>query len=196
MWTRNKGATASYMTGPSFDHTYQTQEGMYILLSLLFFVATVSFLYTLDTILTSLFLLVGYYMYTEASGRRKRGDKYRLIGPAIPDNQPYCLQFWFHMRGFHIGALNVYVKTSNGGSSLVWQRKGNHGDSWKIARANIRPRAGRQIVFEGVRGWSFIGDIAIDDIKMTQGYCPPPGTSLRLLYLLRSGKATQIKIYI
>ena len=52
---------------------------------------------------------------------------------------------------------------------MVWQRKGNHGDQWMIARVNIRPRAGRQIVIEGMRGISFLGDIAIDDLKLTQG---------------------------
>lgn len=141
-WSRNKGATASFGTGPSIDKTLETDQG--------------------------------YYIYTEASGRRF-GDKARLLSPTLSDSGPYCMQFWFHMRGYHIGSLNVYVKTANGGSSLIWQRKGNHGDIWKIARVDIRPRPGRQIVLEGVRGWSFIGDIAIDDLKMTKGYCPPPG---------------------
>ena len=54
----------------------------------------------------------GYYIYTEASGRRRFGDKARLIGPVLTDNKPYCLQFWFHMRGYHIGQLNIYVKVS------------------------------------------------------------------------------------
>jgi len=26
-WTRSKGSTASYGTGPSFDHTYGTSQG-------------------------------------------------------------------------------------------------------------------------------------------------------------------------
>jgi len=79
-WSRNKGATTSYGTGPSFDHTLQTPQG--------------------------------YYIYTEASGRRRFGDKARLIGPLLTDNQPYCMQFWFHMRGYHIGQLNIYIKVS------------------------------------------------------------------------------------
>jgi hypothetical protein len=29
-WTRNKGQTDSYNTGPPFDHTYQTGEGYYM----------------------------------------------------------------------------------------------------------------------------------------------------------------------
>lgn len=63
-------------------------------------------------------------------------------------------------------------------------RKGNHGNQWKIAHTNIRPRPGRQIVFEGVRGLSFSGDIAIDDIVLLEGYCPPPGIILIKLYYI------------
>lgn len=33
-----------------------------------------------------------------------------------------------------------------------------------------------QVVFEGVRGRSVSGDIAIDDIQIHDGTCPPPGT--------------------
>ena len=32
----------------------------------------------------------------------------------------------------------------------------------------------KQVVFEGVRGTSYQGDIAIDDIVMKNGVCPPP----------------------
>lgn len=31
-----------------------------------------------------------------------------------------------------------------------------------------------QIVFEGVKGPSYYGDISIDDIEMKVGLCPPP----------------------
>ena len=33
----------------------------------------------------------------------------------------------------------------------------------------------RQVVFEGVRGQSALGDVAIDDILIRDGSCPPPG---------------------
>lgn len=75
-------------------------------------------------------------------------------------------------------------KTPNGGNSLIWRRSGNHSMQWKIARVNIRPRSGRQIVFEGVRGLSFLGDIAIDDVKITKGYCAPAGLEIYSLVFL------------
>ncbi|XP_047128245.1 MAM and LDL-receptor class A domain-containing protein 1 isoform X1 [Hydra vulgaris] len=142
-WTRNKGETSSDNTGPSFDHTLQTDQG--------------------------------YYIYTEVSGTRKLGDRARLVSPVIPDKNPRCLEFWFHMRGWHIGQLNIYIQTPNGGNNLIWRREGNHGDTWKVANAPIRPQNGRQIVIEGVRGMGYAGDIAVDDVKIIDGYCPPPG---------------------
>ena len=32
-----------------------------------------------------------------------------------------------------------------------------------------------KVVFEGVKGGSYTGDIAIDDVKIMSGSCPPPG---------------------
>jgi hypothetical protein len=32
------------------------------------------------------------------------------------------------------------------------------------------------VVFEGVRGSNYYGDIAIDDVSMTNGPCPPPAS--------------------
>lgn len=59
--------------------------------------------------------------------------------------------------------------------SIIWSRSGNHGATWKIARVSVSAGSGRQVTFEGVTGSGFAGDIAIDDIKMIPGNCPPPG---------------------
>ena len=70
-----------------------------------------------------------------------------------------------------------FFKSTGVGSvrSIIWSQSGNHGGSWKIARVTVSAGAGRQVTFEGVRGRGFSGDIAIDDIKMIPGNCPPPG---------------------
>ena len=59
---------------------------------------------------------------------------------------------------------------------LKWQRSGTQGDEWKrglvpLSTASTRSR----IVFEAVRGVSYSGDIAIDDVSILSGACPPPG---------------------
>lgn len=55
----------------------------------------------------------GYYMYTEASRPRVQGDKARLLsplfnvtsvrGPKGSGRVPYCVSFYYHMKGKHIG---------------------------------------------------------------------------------------------
>ena len=50
-------------------------------------------------------------MYAEASNRKK-GDVARLIGSIIPDSDPHCLQFWYHMYGANIGEMSAYVQVN------------------------------------------------------------------------------------
>ena len=49
-------------------------------------------------------------MYIEASSPRRSGDKARLLSPRYTDRQDMCVQFYYHMYGSGIGALNVYAK--------------------------------------------------------------------------------------
>lgn len=49
-------------------------------------------------------------MYIEASAPRKTGDNAVLLSPSFAGStQPRCLNFWYHMYGADIGAINVYV---------------------------------------------------------------------------------------
>lgn len=59
------------------------------------------------------FFFLGYYMYIEASRPRVQGDKARLLsplfnvtsirGPKGSGRVPYCVSFYYHMKGKHIG---------------------------------------------------------------------------------------------
>ena len=42
------------------------------------------------------------------SGLRRRGDKARMVSPVVSTNDAFCLEFWYHMQGSHVGTLNVY----------------------------------------------------------------------------------------
>lgn len=82
--------------------------------------------------------VLGFYMYTEASSPRSRGDKARLISQTNPATTGSCLEFYYHMFGTDIGTLNVYARV---GSSLpsrpLWSENGNQGNVWKVARKTI-----------------------------------------------------------
>jgi hypothetical protein len=131
-WSRQRGSTSSLYTGPPYDHTTFTSEGIEIKLKK-------------NKRSKHLFIL-GYYMYIETSAPRKQGEKARLISPTFPASKEYnCLQFFYHQYGADIGAFNVY-KRDIGGS-----------DEWHVMEVNIVPSRPYNIIFEGVVGKSFEG---------------------------------------
>ena len=95
-----------------------------------------------DSILISSFQCAlgfsGYYMYSEASWPRKKGDKARLasgfISAMAPGDTACKLRFYYHMFGADIGSLNVYTRPCNGcAETLVYTRSGNIGNFWDRA---------------------------------------------------------------
>lgn len=95
-----------------------------------------------------------------------------------------CLNFWYHMYGTHIRTLNVYLKSRGSLGTPVWSRTGTRSNQWYSASVDVQGSAGYQIVFEGVRGTSYRGDIALDDITVSMGSCSGMVNLLLLLSLL------------
>ena len=59
-------------------------------------------------------------------------EKARLESPVVEQGPRYCVDFWFHMYGADIGALNVYVR-ANGSDDLgdpLWTRSQTLDDLW------------------------------------------------------------------
>ncbi|XP_033756596.1 uncharacterized protein LOC117339229 [Pecten maximus] len=143
-WLRARVQTPSSNTGPTGDHTCGVKTG-------------------------------GHFMYIEASGRRPgqtaslKSVKYRAL-------TMQCVEFYYHMYGRTTGTLNVYTKTDSvEDTRSVWRTHGNQGDVWLVARLAIPEqlaRIGYQVVFEAIIGRGYQGDMAIDDIKVTDGLCP------------------------
>uniref|UniRef100_A0A8C4QZJ9 MAM domain containing glycosylphosphatidylinositol anchor 1 n=1 Tax=Eptatretus burgeri TaxID=7764 RepID=A0A8C4QZJ9_EPTBU len=123
----------------------------------------------------------GHYMFIEASRPRKPGDKARLISPiytlATPSRSGgrqnvFCLFFYYHMYGKHVGSLNVFIRSYGTlGDQPMWSHSNNMGDHWHKANVTITPRGPFQIILEGVRGSGMEGDIAIDDVTVVEGSC-------------------------
>ncbi|CAH1795585.1 unnamed protein product, partial [Owenia fusiformis] len=114
----------------------------------------------------------GRYMFIESSSPRILGDDARLITPVF---QPAtkCASWYYHMYGRDIGQLNVYLR-SNGTDSLLWNLSGEIANSWlKSESMEIVSNTKFMLVFEGVRGVDYEGDIAIDDFNMFDGPCVP-----------------------
>ncbi|XP_071503079.1 MAM and LDL-receptor class A domain-containing protein 1-like [Diadema antillarum] len=148
-WSRNNGSTSSYDTGPSGDHTTG----------------------------------YGSYMYIETSSPRSYGDIARLRSPAYfsaNTYQTYCLNFWYHMYGDTISTLNVKMADAMANSTvMLYTLYGEQGDMWNEARLDVYSYYQLfNIIMEGIRGSSYTGDIAIDDISLQSGSCPPQGQDI------------------
>ena len=114
----------------------------------------------------------GHYTYIEASYPRQPSDKARLVSPKIKSINSMCLRFWYHMYGEHIRTLNIYIRHSKRKETILWSRTGTLDRKWYAGKVNFYSVSSTQIIFEGIRGKGYRGDIALDDIRLTNGACP------------------------
>ncbi|XP_014767790.1 MAM and LDL-receptor class A domain-containing protein 1 isoform X1 [Octopus bimaculoides] len=114
--------------------------------------------------------IMGKYLYIEASAPRMRGDYSAIYSPVFQGLSTKCITFYYNMYGVSMGTLNVYVKNSTG-PHLVWTKSNNQGPIWHYATIDFTSISPFQVVFEGVRGYSFKSDMAFDDFTLDPGYC-------------------------
>ncbi|KAF8768153.1 MAM and LDL-receptor class A domain-containing [Argiope bruennichi] len=152
-WKRNQFATPSghVGTGPSYDHTFGEGKG-------------------------------GFYLFMEASAPRNVNDTARLFSPVYPSEYSGgCFIFWYHMFGSTTGGLRIYVKPEShvfGELPPAWSLYGDQGNHWFRGNVSL-PHISEnfQIIIEGIRGSSYIGDTAIDDVSLNDADCESIGNS-------------------
>ncbi|XP_062590345.1 MAM and LDL-receptor class A domain-containing protein 1-like, partial [Saccostrea cucullata] len=110
------------------------------------------------------------YMYAEVSSPVAQGDKFQLETPLILAI-PRCMSFWYHMSGGSVGTLNI-LRNGN----QVWTKSGSQGDQWIKAEVDIADTVNYKVTFEAIRGSSWQGDIAIDDVVLSPTPCGQPST--------------------
>ncbi|MEN3324523.1 T9SS type A sorting domain-containing protein [Mariniflexile soesokkakense] len=138
-WLLNKGETASGNTGPILSKTTNGKANT--------------------------------YMYAEASGA-KPGDVAELISTCINVSNPNSeLEFSYHMFGKNIGELHVDIKTEDGYindviPALIGSQQKRQEDAFLIRDIDLSVYTNQTIHvrFRAVRGVSWDGDIAIDNI--------------------------------
>ncbi|MBT3207545.1 MAG: hypothetical protein HN347_04280, partial [Bacteroidetes bacterium] len=141
----------------------------------------------------------GIYVYMETSSGTT-GDSAFFMPPcaSIASKQ---LSFWYHMYGATMGTLGVQ-EFVNGGWSTLWSLTGQQmtagTDPWVEAIVLFSPTA-NTFRFYGVRGTSYSGDMAIDDILIIQPL--PNDASVEIAYTfgklpLPNGTPTQVSALI
>jgi hypothetical protein len=109
-WTLNKGSTLNDLTGPSSDHTTQSEDGYYL-----------------------------YLEGVLADPQTKLSGRIISPVSEITANGG-CLKFFYHMYGADVDTLNVYFieANSNDNGKPVWQKYGNKGDKWLFGHVYIQ----------------------------------------------------------
>jgi hypothetical protein len=107
-----------------------------------------------------------------SSFNENTGDRARLISPVFKkslDSKLCTLRLFYYMYGADIGTLNIYVRTTIGGSeTILFNRNREQGNFWVRVERQINETDPFQIVIEGIVGGD-LGDLAIDDITFTPG---------------------------
>jgi hypothetical protein len=108
----------------------------------------------------------GYYIYIETSYPRRQGDMAELRSPPLLTTSTTKMQFKYSMYGSTMGSLQLNVKPAGGTWSTVWSMTGNKGSGWKAAQIDLGSyQSPVEVQFIGIRGWSYRGDIALDEIE-------------------------------
>ncbi|KAK7455958.1 hypothetical protein BaRGS_00039406 [Batillaria attramentaria] len=110
----------------------------------------------------------GYYIYLEAS-EGVQGDNAILTSPPVDwtgaDGSPKgCLTFWYNMNGWNTGSLELQLPNpgiEGTPATVLWSETGQQNNVWREAR----------FVLVATKGLDWAGDIAVDDISLTQGDC-------------------------
>lgn len=142
-WTVHQGSTGSVETGPTYDHSQGNGDGK--------------------------------YLYVETSSPVATGDNAVLTSPrnTVNDGRTFCLSFWYHMYGNTMGKLTVSYGLFNdaGTISELFMKDGDQGDTWQHSMVELVPGEDFNLLFDAVRGDSWLSDIAIDDIELFEEAC-------------------------
>ncbi|XP_034558606.1 MAM and LDL-receptor class A domain-containing protein 2 [Notolabrus celidotus] len=144
-WVRQSGPTFNPNTGPDSDHTTNTPTG--------------------------------HYYFLPSSEENTAGQTAKMSSPLYPAGKGACVQLWYHMYGVDMGSLNIYQQTEDEKQALIFSQTGDQGRLWRFAQASLLPRVqSYRIVVEGVKaGPTQEGDMAFDDVQLTDVQCPPHG---------------------
>ncbi|XP_027129851.1 MAM and LDL-receptor class A domain-containing protein 1 isoform X2 [Larimichthys crocea] len=162
-WSRNRGPTPSFNTGPWKDHTLGTRYGYYLYMESS---APQEFK---DTAVLLSRVFQPTHQYSKDPSRSRHHCVFR---------------FHYHMFGSHVFCLAVYLRTNTTGRrQMLWARYGNQGDLWHkktLYLTSVRPF---QILIEGTVGDDMNGDIAIDDLSFLnctpyEGELPKPNITI------------------
>ncbi|WAR02788.1 MLRP1-like protein, partial [Mya arenaria] len=192
-WTRKSGPTSSSMTGPPNDHTLGTRQGSYMYIEASSPRTTgqkARFFSTPNPATNGACVSFFYHMYGRQMGTLNvyakvggalgapilttsgnHGNKWLQAQVTVSSASSWQVCTALYLP-FFTSTLNVYLNTTTNSPQLLWSQSGNKGNNWLQGQFPLtRVSSLFTIYFEGIRGSSFTGDIAIDDISLINTPC-------------------------
>jgi len=114
-----------------------------------------------------------YYVYMESSSPNYSSKRAILNSPCfdLSAETQATFAFKYHMYGAStMGSLALEVSTDNGTTwTSVWNMSGNQGNAWLSATVDLAAYIGGtvQLRFNGITGTTWQGDMAVDDVSLT-----------------------------
>ena len=106
------------------------------------------------------------------SGSIKAGQKAQLVSEKFAASKGMCMSFWYHMYGYGVGDLNLYIRDSSMRQPhLVKSISGQQGNQWIQGEIGLHSQRDFHVIIEAVKGKSYSGDISVDDILIVDGNC-------------------------
>ena len=114
----------------------------------------------------------GVYLFADGNAPNEAGFNALLESTLFFPTPTYglCMDFWYHMYGKDMGALNVFMNVSNT-SLLLWSHAGDKGNQWLNGQISIKSSRSFRLSVEAVRGDGDLSNIAIDDIDFVERAC-------------------------
>jgi len=109
----------------------------------------------------------GHFAYIEVTDAEPRTSA-TLVSPRISGKS--CLSFWYNMYGPNIATLKV-IHRKNGADFLLFTKSGSQGLDWRQHAMTVGDDEEYEIRFTANKEDGNLGDIAIDDVKITPGKC-------------------------
>lgn len=114
------------------------------------------------------------YIYVEASGNFNKTAQITTCYNISDLTSPQFL-FDYHMYGASMGRLTLDVTTDFGTTwDTLWDMSGDQGDSWYSDTIDMSSYAGSSLCimrWGGITGASFTSDMALDHIRLEEGFC-------------------------
>ncbi|KAI8501685.1 hypothetical protein Bbelb_209560 [Branchiostoma belcheri] len=124
----------------------------------------------------------GSFLLADATGTHV-DDTAILSTEVQPPTPAKCVEFFYHMDGPDVGALNVYLKRDDMpladavAMTPAWRLVGQQGAGWRRGGIEITADFPYEVVFQAVIGDGGVfgyGDIGLDDVSVREGLCPYP----------------------